>query len=165
MGHAVYKTMDPRARFLKDMAFRIGNKTGQSRWHELSTQIETAGLEEFKKRGKPEIQPNVDFFSAPVYHMMGISRDLMTPIFAISRTQGGAATLLRRNSLKLRKSLLFTDRRPSMWASTAGSWGASMLLRKRESDSPQSGAESAICISSLRVLRSLLGKSPSRPPL
>ena len=94
MGHAVYKTMDPRARFLKDMAFRIGNKTGQSRWHELSTQIETAGLEEFKKRGKPEIQPNVDFFSAPVYHMMGISRDLMTPIFAISRTAGWCSHII-----------------------------------------------------------------------
>jgi len=94
MGHAVYKTMDPRARFLKDMAFRIGIKTGQSRWHELSTQIETAGLEEFKKRGKPEIQPNVDFFSAPVYHMMGISRDLMTPIFAISRTAGWCSHII-----------------------------------------------------------------------
>jgi citrate synthase len=88
MGHAVYKTMDPRARFLKEMAFRIGEKTGQSRWHELSTQIEKAGLEEFKKRGKTEIQPNVDFFSAPVYHMMGIPRDLMTPIFAVSRVAG-----------------------------------------------------------------------------
>jgi 2-methylcitrate synthase len=88
MGHAVYKTMDPRARFLKEMAVRIGKKTGQSRWHELSTRIETAGLEEFKKRGKTEIQPNVDFFSAPVYHMMGIPRDLMTPIFAISRVAG-----------------------------------------------------------------------------
>ena len=55
MGHAVYKTMDPRARFLKDMAFRIGKKTGQSRWHDLSTQIETAGLQEFKKRGKTEL--------------------------------------------------------------------------------------------------------------
>jgi citrate synthase len=94
MGHAVYKTIDPRARFLKAMAFRIGQKTGQSRWHELSTQIEAAGLEEFKKRGKTEIQPNVDFFSAPVYHMMGIPRDLMTPIFAISRTAGWCSHII-----------------------------------------------------------------------
>jgi citrate synthase len=94
MGHAVYKTIDPRARFLKDMAYRIGKKTGQSRWHELSTQIETAALEEFRKRGKTEIQPNVDFFSAPVYHMMGISRDLMTPIFAISRTAGWCSHII-----------------------------------------------------------------------
>jgi citrate synthase len=94
MGHAVYKTIDPRARFLKDMAFRIGKKTGQNRWHDLSTQIERAGLEEFKKRGKTEIQPNVDFFSAPVYHMMGIPRDLMTPIFAISRTAGWCSHII-----------------------------------------------------------------------
>jgi citrate synthase len=94
MGHAVYKTMDPRARFLKDMAFRLGKKTAQSRWHELSTQIEQAGLKEFSSRGKSNIQPNVDFYSAPVYHMMGIPRDLMTPIFAISRVSGWCSHII-----------------------------------------------------------------------
>jgi citrate synthase len=94
MGHAVYKTMDPRARFLKDMGSRLGKKTGQERMHELSTQIEKAGLEEFRKRGKTNIQPNVDFFSAPVYHMMGIPLDLMTPIFAISRVSGWCAHVI-----------------------------------------------------------------------
>ena len=94
MGHAVYKTMDPRARFLKDMAFRLGKKTGQSRWHELSTQIEQAGLKEFSSRGKSNIQPNVDFYSAPVYHMMGIPRDLMTPIFAVSRVAGWCSHII-----------------------------------------------------------------------
>ena len=94
MGHAVYKTMDPRGRFLKDMAFRLGKKTGQSRWHELSTQIEQTGLKEFSSRGKSNIQPNVDFYSAPVYHMMGIPRDLMTPIFAISRVAGWCSHII-----------------------------------------------------------------------
>jgi citrate synthase len=94
MGHAVYKTMDPRARFLKDMASRLGEKTGQRRWHELSTQIEKAGLEAFGKRGKTNIQPNVDFYSAPVYHIMGIPRDLMTPIFAISRVAGWCSHII-----------------------------------------------------------------------
>jgi citrate synthase len=88
MGHAVYKTMDPRAKYLKDMASRLGEKTGQKHWHDLSTEIERVGLEEFNKRGKTEILPNVDFYSAPVYHIMGIPRDLMTPIFAISRVAG-----------------------------------------------------------------------------
>ena len=88
MGHPVYKTMDPRARFLKDMASRLGKKTGQERWPQLSRKIEKAGLEEFSKRGKSNIQPNVDFYSAPVYHLMGIPGDLMTPIFAISRVAG-----------------------------------------------------------------------------
>lgn len=94
MGHAVYKTMDPRARFLKDMAARLGKKTGQERWHELSSQIEKTGLAEFRSRGKDNIQPNVDFFSAPVYHIMGIPRDLMTTIFAISRVAGWCAHII-----------------------------------------------------------------------
>jgi citrate synthase len=94
MGHAVYKTMDPRAKYLKDMASRLGVKTGQERWHQLSTQIEGTGLEEFRKRGKTNIQPNVDFYSAPVYHIMGIPRDLMTPIFAMSRIAGWCAHII-----------------------------------------------------------------------
>lgn len=88
MGHAVYKTMDPRAKFLKEMGKRLGEKTGKKVWHNLSMEIEKYGVEEFKKRSKDNIQPNVDFFSAPVYHIMGIPLDLMTPIFAMSRVSG-----------------------------------------------------------------------------
>jgi citrate synthase len=94
MGHAVYKTMDPRAIFLKDMAARLGRKTGQERWHILSTEIEKFGIEAFRKKGKTDILPNVDFYSAPVYHIMGIPLDLMTPIFAISRVTGWCAHII-----------------------------------------------------------------------
>ena len=94
MGHAVYKTLDPRARFLKDMCFRIGKKTGQEQWCGLSTQIEEAATLEFEKRGKTAIKPNVDFYSAPVYHMMGIPHDLMTPVFAIARIAGWTAHII-----------------------------------------------------------------------
>jgi citrate synthase len=76
------------------MARRLGEKTGQKRWHELSTAIEQAGLEAFAKRGKTDIQPNVDFYSAPVYHIMGIPRDLMTTIFAISRVAGWCSHII-----------------------------------------------------------------------
>jgi citrate synthase len=94
MGHAVYKTMDPRAKYLKNMASRLGKKMGQERWHHLSTDIEKYGIEEFEKRGKANIKPNVDFYSAPVYHMMGIPLDLMTTIFAISRIAGWCAHII-----------------------------------------------------------------------
>ncbi len=94
MGHAVYKTTDPRARFLKDMCFRIGEKTGEGHWCRLSTEIEAAAEEEFRKRGKTTIKPNVDFFSAPVYHMMGIPVDLMTPLFATARIAGWTAHII-----------------------------------------------------------------------
>ncbi len=94
MGHAVYKTMDPRARYLKRMAGRLGRKTGQERWHELSTQVEEYGIKAFRERGKENILPNVDFYSAPVYHIMGIPLDFMTPIFAISRVSGWCAHII-----------------------------------------------------------------------
>ncbi len=94
MGHAVYKTMDPRARFLKDMCFRLGKKFGQDHWCRLSAQIEESAVAEFEKRGKTTIKPNVDFYSAPVYHMMGIPLDLMTPVFAIARVAGWTAHII-----------------------------------------------------------------------
>lgn len=94
MGHAVYKTMDPRAIFLKDIIARLGRKTGQEQWHKLSSEIEKSGLEEFAKRGKKEIQPNLDFYSAPVFHLLGIPQDLMTPLFAVSRVAGWCAHII-----------------------------------------------------------------------
>lgn len=94
MGHAVYKTTDPRAKFLKEMGKQLGEKLGQEQWHRLSTQIEEAAAAEFEKRGKTTIKPNVDFYSAPVYHLMGIPHDLMTPIFAVARIAGWAAHII-----------------------------------------------------------------------
>jgi citrate synthase len=94
LGHAVYKTTDPRAKFLKDIAARLAKKLGQERWPRLSSQVEKAALEEFERRGQTTIQPNVDFYSAPVYHLMGIPTDLMTPIFAMSRVAGWCAHVI-----------------------------------------------------------------------
>jgi citrate synthase len=94
MGHAVYKTLDPRAKFLQEIADRLGKKPGQEKWPQLSSQIEKAAIEEFEKRGQTTIKPNVDFYSAPVYHIMGIPMDLMTPIFAIARIAGWCAHIL-----------------------------------------------------------------------
>jgi citrate synthase len=94
MGHAVYKTTDPRARFLKDMCFRMGKKLKQEHWCRLSTEIEQSAVSEFEKRGKSTIKPNVDFYSAPVYHMMGIPGDLMTPVFAVARIAGWTAHII-----------------------------------------------------------------------
>ncbi len=98
MGHAIYKTMDPRAIFLKEMALRLGKETGQEKLVNLSMEIEQAALAEFKKRGKTEIKPNVDFYSASVYHLLGIPLDLMTPIFAISRIAGWTAHIIEEKT-------------------------------------------------------------------
>ncbi len=94
MGHAVYKTLDPRAPFLKDMCFRLGKKLHQEEWCRLSTEIEETAMAEFKARGMTTIRPNVDFYSASVYHLMRIPLDLMTPIFAIARVAGWTAHII-----------------------------------------------------------------------
>jgi citrate synthase len=91
MGHAVYKTVDPRARFLKDMCFKLGEKLHEDDWCRLSTEIEATAIAELAARGKTTIKPNVDFYSATVYHLMGIPLDLMTPVFAVARIAGWTA--------------------------------------------------------------------------
>ncbi|MDA8433198.1 MAG: citrate synthase [Nitrospiraceae bacterium] len=94
MGHAVYKTNDPRALILKEMSRTLGEKLGQRKWYDLSAEIERVALEEFHNKGKETIKPNCDFFSASVYHMMGIPEDLMTPVFAASRIAGWCAHII-----------------------------------------------------------------------
>jgi 2-methylcitrate synthase len=94
MGHAVYKAYDPRARILKDMSRRLGERFGETRWYELSEKVERAALSEFQKRGRNALHTNVDFWSASVYHMLGIPADLMTGVFAVSRIAGWCAHII-----------------------------------------------------------------------
>jgi citrate synthase len=84
-GHAVYKTMDPRARILKRLSRETGERHGDLRWYEISEAIEEVTLRE---KG---LNPNVDFYAASVYHSLGIPTDLMTPIFAVARMAGWTA--------------------------------------------------------------------------
>ncbi len=94
MGHAVYHTEDPRATVLRGICERMANRCSERRWCELSKAIEAATKEEFRRLKGKEIYANVDFYSASVYHMMGIPRDLFTPVFAISRMSGLTAHII-----------------------------------------------------------------------
>ncbi len=94
MGHAVYKTDDPRAQFLRQMGKTLGERLGQEQWQRMLSEIEKTALAELQKKGKTTIRPNVDFYSAPVYHLMGFSGDLMTPVFAIARIAGWTAHII-----------------------------------------------------------------------
>ena len=94
MGHAVYRTTDPRAKILREMSRLLGEKLGQPKWYGLSIQVEEAALAEFVRRGKTTLKPNVDFYSASVYHLMGIPGDMMTPLFAISRIAGWCSHII-----------------------------------------------------------------------
>jgi len=94
MGHAVYHTEDPRATILMGISQRLAERTGDRHWIELTEAIEVATKEEFSRLKGKEIYPNVDFYSASVYHMMGIPTDLFTPVFAISRISGWTAHVI-----------------------------------------------------------------------
>ncbi|MCK8600877.1 citrate synthase [Desulfoferrobacter suflitae] len=94
MGHAVYKTTDPRAVILKQTSEKLGKKAGNESWFKLLTQIEALAVKEFEARGKPTIKPNVDFYSGSVYHMLNIPNDLMTPMFAIARITGWCSHII-----------------------------------------------------------------------
>jgi citrate synthase len=93
MGHAVYKTDDPRAKVLREMSKRLATKLN-SLWYDITKKLEDVTKEEMKKRKDVEIFANVDLYSASVYHMMGIELDLNTPIFAIARIAGWTAHVI-----------------------------------------------------------------------
>ena len=90
IGHAVYKTEDPRATWLRKYSQALGEKKGESKWFAMSQRIEQLMHE---KKG---MFPNVDFYSASVYYLMGIPLDLYTPIFAVSRISGWTGHILEQ---------------------------------------------------------------------
>ncbi len=90
IGHAVYKTEDPRATWLRKYSRHMGEKKGEMKWFEMSQRIEQLMLE---KKG---MHPNVDFYSASTYYLMGIALDMYTPIFAVSRISGWTGHILEQ---------------------------------------------------------------------
>ena len=92
IGHAVYKTEDPRATHLRKFSKEVGESKGETKWYEISRKIEDYI---HKEKG---MYPNVDFYSASTYYMMGIPLELYTPIFAVSRISGWTAHVLEQYS-------------------------------------------------------------------
>src|SRR5690625_4204083 len=90
MGHRVYREGDPRAKFLKEMSKELTKLRGEEKWYRMSVEIE-----EYIKKEKG-LPANVDFYSASVYHSLGIDHDLFTPIFAVSRMSGWLAHILEQ---------------------------------------------------------------------
>ncbi|MFT8870821.1 MAG: citrate/2-methylcitrate synthase [Sporolactobacillus sp.] len=91
-GHRVYKNGDPRAQILKRMAEQLTCGTAYERLYQLSAHIEQL------IGARKGLLPNTDFYSATIYHALGIETDLFTPVFAISRTAGWTAHILEQYS-------------------------------------------------------------------
>ena len=94
LGHAVYKTDDPRAHILAPMSKKMGERVGQPQWYDMSKRLEKVGKAAFKDRKGTDIFVNVDFYSASLYYAMGIPVDFFSPVFAISRVSGWTSHVL-----------------------------------------------------------------------
>ena len=105
LGHAVYTLSDPRAVNLKKMAGELAREKGRTREYEFLCRIEERGIKcitEHRKSQRP-ICANLDFYSGFIYEMIGIPRELYTPIFAMARIVGWCAHRI--------EELNFEDRR------------------------------------------------------
>lgn len=93
MGHAVYRTTDPRADILARLSARISREKS-NKWYEITKRVEEATRKYMLENKRQPIYANVDLYSASLYYSMGIPMDLNTPIFAISRIAGWAAHII-----------------------------------------------------------------------
>lgn len=89
-GHRVYRTADPRATHLAEMSRKLGERTGETKWYEMSRKMEEVVMRE------KHLNANVDFYSASTYYALGVPTDLFTPIFACSRISGWTAHVLEQ---------------------------------------------------------------------
>jgi citrate synthase len=93
MGHAVYRTTDPRSEVLATLSRAISKEKG-TKWYDMTEKIEEVTKRIMYQTKKILIYPNVDLYSASLYYSLGIPIDLNTPIFAISRIAGWNAHII-----------------------------------------------------------------------
>jgi citrate synthase len=90
-GHRVYKTWDPRALILQDIAKKLSVRTGNEKLFAVAKAVEEAMVREVGPKG---IYPNVDYWAGIVYYMLGLSPDLFPATFAVARIPGWVAHVL-----------------------------------------------------------------------
>ena len=91
-GHRVYKNVDPRAKIIRSMCYRVLEKMGKvdSPLFELALKLEEIALQDYYFVSR-KLYPNVDFYSGIIYSALGIPRSMFTVMFAIARTAGWVA--------------------------------------------------------------------------
>ena len=95
MGHRIYKTRDPRAKHLAHHAASLSRVVNDTRWFDIANRLdEMSGSHPYFAERK--LYPNVEFYSAPVLHALGLEPDLMPTAFVCSRIAGWTAHILEQ---------------------------------------------------------------------
>lgn len=89
-GHRVYRSCDPRSGIIQQWARRLSETTGETRLYAVSERIENV------MRREKNLFPNLDFYAATAFHLLGLPTNFFTPLFVFARTAGWAAHVLEQ---------------------------------------------------------------------